>query len=107
MATKEKETTLPAVGRGNGQQVQVRATEVERPVAVMPVGALEVRVGARMGLCVQNSVIRVDWSTCVREDTMEGSVYHAPQRRFAIRGACQEEGVDKVRTTLRISGSAG
>ena len=73
----------------------------------MPVGALEVCVGARMGLYVQNTVIRVAWSTCVCEDTMEGSVYHAPQRRFAIPVACQEKGVDKDRMTLRIRGSAG
>ena len=87
---------VPAVGRGNGQQVQIRATEVERPVAVMSIGTLEVCVNAGVGLCVQNTVIRVAWSACVHGYTIEGSVYHAPQRRLAIRGACEEEEVDEV-----------
>ena len=43
---------VPAMGRDNRQQVQVWATEVERPIAVMSVGTLEVRVGSGMGLCV-------------------------------------------------------
>jgi hypothetical protein len=49
---------VPVVGCSDGQQMYVRATEVESPVAVMAVGALEVRVrcGVRLHMGASSSL---------------------------------------------------
>ena len=62
----------------------VWAAEVEAPVSVMSVRALEVRMRRGMRLHI-TSLLRArrelyaEW-----ECTMAGSVYQAPQRRFAV-----------------------
>ena len=64
----------------------VRAAEVEGPVSVMAIGALEVCMRRGMRLRRTSSLNKRKGSYAEGRCTMAGSVYQAPQRRFAVHG---------------------
>jgi hypothetical protein len=69
--------------------MDIRAAEVEGPVSVMTIGALEVRVGRRMRLHITSIALMLRRGHHVQKRdgcTIAGSVYQAPQRRFAVHG---------------------
>ena len=66
----------------------VWAAKVEGPVTVMTIGALEVRMRRGMCLHITSSLKARRELYAGRECTMAGSVYQAPQRRFAVHGTC-------------------
>jgi hypothetical protein len=86
----------------------VRPAKVEGPVSVVAIGALEVRVRRGMRLHTTSSLKDRKGSYAEGGCTMAGSVYQAPQRRFAVHGSLldgrRDENADVL---LRISGNEG
>ena len=87
--------------------MDIRPTEVERPVSVMTIGALEIRVRRRMRLHITSIAHLTLRSGHVQKRvcTIAGSVYQAPQRRFAAHESslAVQEGWNEMWVALYVS----